>query len=303
MTTPTNSPSTESVVTRPHGINRYGKGPDENDQPGKGCRCPICSTAKYRAVKKTRYRRALAGAPLSTDAEPVRQHVNKLRAAGLSVRTIAERANVPYTTLCPIIWGEPAAGVPPRERVLVRTANALLKVRIGFIPCDGLVPAIGIARRLQALSVTGWPPRALAERLPVNAKTIRKIQLGDTRRVEAPTAHAVIALYSVLWNASPLEAEVTRSAYTKETRRAQRYGWSRAADWDDDEIDNPDANPYRPTAEPRYLAIAENADELINGQRYQPEFAAERIGVSLNYLWHAQARAQTAVPDTRSASA
>lgn len=101
------------------------------------------------------------------------------------------------------------------------------------------VPAIGPARRLQALACLGWSLDALAERLGVTDTMVVHWQQMHYQKMTKDTAARISALYDELWD------QRAPGKYTLKTiNRAERMGWVPPLAWDDDEIDDPDATPH-----------------------------------------------------------
>jgi lambda repressor-like predicted transcriptional regulator len=139
------------------------------------------------------------------------------------------------------------------------------------------VPAVGTQRRLQALVALGWPMAQLAQRVGVEANSLRRL-ISANPKVLAVTARTVAALYEEMWNARP--APVTRPqhvAVTKTVNLAQRRGWAVPAMWDDDAIDDPAARPAAPHARvsrPYSRGLA--PEDWLREQRHERAEADER---------------------------
>lgn len=133
------------------------------------------------------------------------------------------------------------------QRIYRTTAEAIL-----FLPIPGegyqaggqaYVDATPSRRRLRALGVPGWPPRAMAQEIGVSEMTITDIRHGRCGKVRLSTHLAIREMYDRWWNADPLECGVNRSSVTVTKARAAREGWPPPAAWDDDEIGDPAARP------------------------------------------------------------
>jgi hypothetical protein len=288
------------VSERPHGRTRHRHGPDENGVEGKGCRCGTCMHAVKAASVLYQARIQQLGGKLTVPADPVRAHVRSLMDHGLAVHAIGDASGVGYVTIRNLLYGAPVANRLPSRRVTRRTAHALLDVPYSLLPSSGLAPAAGVRRRLQALTAVGWPTLEIATATDSHPRHLPRLQTHPTPRVEVWLARAVRNLYEQWWNTDPIEQGVSPIRVARALRRAAKQGWVLPAYWDDDEIDNPHATPYQPQVPFRYLAIAENADELINGQGYKIDDAADRLGVSRSHLEHSQTRARNSL-DRKSA--
>ncbi len=70
-----------------------------------GCRCEPCSVANDAARRSRAQQRMNDSWSPFTPAAPVREHLNRLRTAGVGVDRIARLANVPGSTVREIIYG------------------------------------------------------------------------------------------------------------------------------------------------------------------------------------------------------
>ena len=95
--------------TRAHGTRaRYAHGPGPGKGPG--CRCAECSAAN-RAAGNQRSRAILYGRwQPYVDAEPVREHLRALAAAGIGHRRVGELAGVSSGSLSKILYGGRGTG-------------------------------------------------------------------------------------------------------------------------------------------------------------------------------------------------
>lgn len=113
------------------------------------------------------------------------------------------------------------------------------------------LPKWGTQRRLEALMANGWPVAEL-ESLLRSAELVRRMRARDS--VEQRTAERVKRLYEQLWNVPPPES----TASLRIRRRAERLGWPRPMEWDDDWIDLPPDELEAQLA--REVALMEKAD-------------------------------------------
>jgi len=201
------------------------------------CRCGRC-TAANTAASNTRHRDRAYGrwAPF-VDADPVRAHIHRLRAAGIGTDRIAALAGISPSQVRALIYPTRAGGLPTR-RVRPETARRLLAVTAG----DGnraarsLVPATGSRRRLQALTATGWTLPQLGDRLARTPSNLRRTMTAS--RVTAVTATEVARLYERLWNTPPPHAsDADRIAAQACRDDARRRGWLPPLAWDDIDTD------------------------------------------------------------------
>jgi hypothetical protein len=277
-----------ATQTRAHGTRaQYAHGPGPGKGPG--CRCAEC-TAANRAADGQRSRAILYGRwQPYVDAEPVREHLRALAAAGIGHRRVGELAGVSSGSLSKILYGGPGSR-PPSKRVRPQTAAAILAVTSSpeQLAPGALVDVTGTRRRAQALVACGWSQARLARDLGLTAANFCAMLRRD--QVTAATARAVGDLYGRLWNRPPPEHDQrTRGAAARARNHAGREGWAPPLAWDDDQIDDPHAKPAqgwkrsarttRPSAE-----LAEDAAELFRREGYTRENAAARLGVSLPAL-------------------
>lgn len=109
------------------------------------------------------------------------------------------------------------------------------RTRIYFAGGPMTIDATGTRRRLQALMRIGWSSAAIATATGVTPPAIR--QWMTNRRVRRGTARTVADLYDRWWDQpGPSTATSTRAA---------RNGWALPQQWDDDQIDDPAARPWR----------------------------------------------------------
>ena len=163
------------------------------------------------------------------DAEPLREHVAALMAAGMSFKAIALTAG----------WSSrnALADAIMRKRVTPRTLARVLAVHPEVDNRkDAYVDATGSARRLQALAVNGWPTRNLAKQLGhKDPATIQHIANGKTPTIRLRTKDDIRHLFDELWD------QAGPSKRTADIAKAR--GWLPALAWDDDLIDRPEHQP------------------------------------------------------------
>jgi transcriptional regulator with XRE-family HTH domain len=219
------------------------------------------------------------------DAEPVREHLRALAAAGIGHRQAGELAGVSSGSMSKILYGGPG-NRPPSKRVRPQTAAAILAVRPspGQLAPGALMDITGTRRRAQALVACGWSQARLARELGLTAANFCGMLRRD--QVTAATARAVSDLYDRLWNRPPPEHDQhTRGAAARARNHAGRQGWAPPLAWDDDQIDDPHGRPAEGWRRParitrRSAALAEDARELMRAQAYSRQHAAGRLGVS-----------------------
>lgn len=219
-----------------------------------GCRCAECTEAQrvYHADRrrKVAYKRWNPW----VDAEPARQHVKALQAAGLGRARIGELAGMDQCAIWRLEHGNPKRGKLPPFQIREDTADRILAVTASLetLAAYATVDATGSRRRLQALVAVGWSQRRLAARLGVDPTNMTSLMKRP--RVLATRARAIRELYEELWDTEP-ECRSTQErlgvARSKEFAAARK--WAKPMDWDDETIDDPDARPRKVKAEPKWV--------------------------------------------------
>jgi transcriptional regulator with XRE-family HTH domain len=115
------------------------------------------------------------------------------------------------------------------------TSIAAALIRHEPWPTEGHVPALGSARRLRALTATGWTLDRLAAHSGVPMTTLSVIRAGRTRHIHADTRSRIADLYEAL-SMKPGKSDVAR-------RIALTQRWAPPLAWDDNAIDDPKAEP------------------------------------------------------------
>ncbi|WP_304452849.1 hypothetical protein [Nocardiopsis sp. YSL2] len=222
---------------RPHGFMRA---------KADRCGCPVCHEA-LRAYENRRSRLIAYGQwkPF-TDAAPAREHIRRLNESGIGWQQVARLAGVSKSSVSGILY--PRGRRAPASRVRPTTAAAILALDIDLMQhADQLAPgtvvdATGTQRRLAALIRIGWSQRRLAALLGTQQPTISR-WLHATR-VSLATHQSVIDLYDRLWDTAPPQATPGQRAAASRARRfATEAGWPPPMAWDDDELDDPAAQP------------------------------------------------------------
>jgi len=141
-----------------------------------GCRCTHCTRAN--TATKRGYRTAVAYGRREglLKAEPVRQHLADLRAAGFSLQSIADASGLALSSVAALVYGVPARELPPTTHVRVDTADRLLAVdpATAALPGGARIPATGSRRRLPALASLGWGTSALTTRTALTQRRLNR---------------------------------------------------------------------------------------------------------------------------------
>ena len=261
------------------------------------CKLPEC-VERYRAYQRDRYHGRVAGTwqPLE-DAEPVRQHILTLHAAGFTNVRISELTRLPFETVIGFTRTYGNSGYrKARKRRCTREVAARILALDPATAKPGITDATGTRRRLQALVAAGWPMEHLGPRISLSCRTVRALIRQE--RVYGRTAEAVVQLFDELKNARPERRGVTRASAARSRTYAKARNWPTIGYWATrmDVIDDPDFVPeYGLT---RAEVIAQEAQWLMKEGGLDRAGAAERLGVHKSYVdqaLSAQARGELGV--------
>jgi hypothetical protein len=169
-------------------------------------------------------------------ADPVRQHVLRLRAAGGSYESIGQAARTGAMTVHCIAHAR-------RPRVQAEIAARLLAVTEADIH-RGHPSPVGIMWRLRALVAMGHTCTRMAAATGVPPATLRRIVRGETLTTSPQLQQAVIALFDAWWDkAPPQRTRHEKHAADNARTRAARNDWPPPAGLDDDQLDQPGYQP------------------------------------------------------------
>lgn len=215
---------TAAEAERPHGYARYKL---------DGCRCNVCG---FAVSEYTRLRRnAIRTGTWRVDAELVRTHVRSLMAAGMGRRRIAAVAAVSDSVLSTHLYGRNGRPAPATMRHDL--AQRLLAVVPDLAP-NARVPAIGTARRIQALATIGWTLTEVASAIGWTVQNLARLVSPSTAGVAVRTARDVAGLYERLSMTAPSGPGAKRAR-----AMARRHGWVPPLAWNEGAIDDPKAQP------------------------------------------------------------
>lgn len=204
-------------------------------------------TASERAASarwQVRRRRLVAAGQWEpfVDAEPVREHLRKVNAAGMSYTAICERLGLAHSSsLQHLVYGRGEYG--PGRHVRRETAELILSYwpSLDDFPDSARIDPTGTRRRVEALAVRGWSRCAIAKKVGMQPAHFKKA-LGR-ERVTARLARGVAAVYDAWWDQDPLEHGLSPQSVSRVRAAAQQAGCHSALAWDDDTIDDPNAVP------------------------------------------------------------
>lgn len=265
-----------------------------------GCelKCGPCETAKREYTRNRARLIAYGEWNPWVDAEPVRQHVKEIQAAGIGLPRLAIAAGVGQSTLNRLIHGEPKFSRPPTRSMRPEVADRILAVSTTSGPLAGKirVDATGTRRRLQALIFLGWTLEQLGEGIGASATSVYRALRNET--VLAERASSVADLYDRLWDKRPtLVTGHDKTSASKARKMAAERGWAPPMAWDDETIDDPDAVPEGTSLEVNRVKKLPSMDELLwlleMGE--SEESIAVRFGATVKAIRQARYRAQKKV--------
>lgn len=194
------------------------------------------------------------GRPLNVPAQPVLDYVALLESMGMSKGSIAEAAGLHVSTVVSAAT-RPPNKVHPRTMRRI-TADKIMAVQ--FTAPTGIdgpgslgakMPAHGVTRRIQALVAHGYPYLFLARELGYGTRVECVRQFATRPQYKWAhylTLERIKKLYDRLQYDKPAEHGVT--AYGSSRARVAAFDWdgrpfAPPGCWDDDTIDDPDAEP------------------------------------------------------------
>ena len=209
------------------------------------CRCRPCARANAENQRRVERLTGYGTWQPYVDAQPARDHIEQLRAAGMGLKRIATAASLSHSTLTKLVYGkrmpdgtyQPTAGVRPdtEQRILAVTAH------IDTLGAHALVDGTGTRRRLQALVALGWSQRKLSIALDVGHDGSNFGRLIGAPVVHAATARAVRDLYNQLsMQLPPATNQRERISVNRSRNYAAARGWLPPLALDDDTLDIPE---------------------------------------------------------------
>jgi hypothetical protein len=161
--------------------------------------------------------------------------------------------------------------------------------------------AVGVRRRLRALTARSWSPQAIADQTGVPAPLISSLLGGIPCNLSAHQRLTIANAYDKIWDRDPPagtrdQREVCESARS----RAASRGWAPPQAWDDAQIDQPDARPspdWKPSKRTnrRAVDIVEDAQFVRDHGGYRNADITQiamRLGVTRDQIDQAFCRAR-----------
>ncbi len=241
------------------------------------CRCISCCAASS-AYDSDRLRQQAYGRwDNLLPAQPVRDHVAALRAAGMGAKTIAAAAGVSHGAMSKLLYG--TTGRAPSERISKANRDKILAVPLpGALDLADAarVDSTGTRRRLESLIALGWSVKRLAAEHHLDRQALDAALRWQP--VLARTARAVAAMHQQIGDRRPPERTTgEKGAAARSRSRAQAAGWVVPAMWDEDDLDDPYAEP--PTMGSGRATVDLDEWALLVRSGVNPSTAARRVGV------------------------
>lgn len=158
--------------------------------------------------------------------------------------------------------------------------------------------AAGTQRRLQALMARSWSLQTLARTAGLRAPKLARA-LENPATITPEFASEVRAAYDQLWNREPpRQTQTERELAEAASQTARLRGWAPPLAWDDEQIDNPKAEPSagwqrsgrKTLRSPDLLEDAEFVRSSGGYQKASVGDVAQRLGVTRAQLEKAISR-------------
>jgi hypothetical protein len=190
-------------------------------------------------------------------AQPVREHVLKLRAAGGTYESIGLATGTGAMTVYGIVNAR-------RPKVQVEVARRLLAISEADIRRDQPSPG-GVMWRLRALVAMGHTCSRMASATGIPSATLRRIVRGEALTVSPELQQAVAALFDAWWDKTPpRRTRREKLAADNALKRAALNDWPCPAGLDEDELDR---SGYQPQCGWRYAHGTGVADDYPLAER------------------------------------
>jgi len=169
-------------------------------------------------------------------AEPVRQHVLMLRAAGGTYDSIAQAAGTGAMTVhCIANARRPQVQAGIAARLMAVSETGARRTRR---------PAGGVMWRLRALVAMGHTCSRMAAATGVPPATLRRIVRGEALTISPQLRQAITVLFDAWWDKTPPQRTRRGELAAGAARaRAARNNWPCPAGLDEDDLDQPGYQP------------------------------------------------------------
>jgi hypothetical protein len=169
-------------------------------------------------------------------AEPVREHVLRLRAAGGTYASISQAATTGAMTVHCIANAR-------RPKVQAEVAGRLLAVSEADIRSLRPSPG-GTMWRLRALIAMGHTCSRMAAVTGISAATLRRIVRGQAHTIRPEQRQTVLELFDAWWDKTPpRRTRREKRAAANARKRAALNDWPTPAALDEDQLDQPGYQP------------------------------------------------------------
>lgn len=235
-----------------------------------GCRCEPCAFRRYRVRKRHKIRSHKG--PVMVPSTPGRVVLQALIDEGYTKNLIMRVSGVDEHVILRVLTG---GGLIDRDR-LARIVRITRQTILDGAPDECHVPVTGSQRRLQALMRMGWSQKHLAGDDPAFQRVLTDICAGSRKRVTAGTHRRIEALYAKL-SMTPGPSKIAKYERIK--------GFTPALAWDEDDLDDPLAEPHQdtPIARDREAANSEERYRLYLMGLSDPQIA-ERLGTTVTAI-------------------
>jgi hypothetical protein len=225
------------------------------------CARPTCSRkaghgGRNRGLCELHYKLTDKG---YVDVARARAHLIALNESGFSWRHIARLTGLTEQGLYRVRDGERCQRVTEAKILAVPTPKALAG--------PGRINAVGSQRRIRALQALGWTQRNLEDRLGLHPRRLSTVLVRP--KIYTPMARKIADVYDEL-SMLPGPSEKTRNM-------ARNKGWPVPLCWDDETIDDPNAEPN--TGERAYVSAADRINELRELGITDKRAIASRLGI------------------------
>ncbi|WP_131814940.1 hypothetical protein [Mycolicibacterium porcinum] len=180
------------------------------------------------------------------DATPTREHIQTLRDFGFGFRRISDLSGVSHEILRGIAVGR--GGYPPNRRVHRRNEQRILSVPLPpmreaykLMAPAAKVDITGTRRRLRALMAIGYKQYELCDLISDSKLGNRILWTDRPQRTYAYIAARVVEVFD--------ELQLVPGPSQRARNYAAKQGWHQPLAWDEDTIDDPDAEPIDCTSD------------------------------------------------------
>lgn len=236
-------------------------------------RTPLCDPCRqaHRTYGAMMKKRIALGNRKRVPAPLVRAHLDRLRALGMTIPSIAEQSGLAFSTVRNIAEGR-------RVQTTHATAAAIAKL----VPAEQTpdrVPAWRVERRLQALHALGWTIVQIAQHAGWQDRNVNALMYPRWRQRESVSL-ATFQTFDEVYRDLCMKMPPRSAGSLVAVRRSAERCWPNPLAWDD--IDDPAEVPrdWRYT-EPTRLELV--ADMLEQGANVTE--VCRRLGITRDALW------------------